>query len=163
MASPLLRDIRLQHREEHAALDAAVRCALSAAQDADPCALGVAWTDLERRLFSHLEFEETQLFPLLVGSYPGEVQQLLDDHQRLRHLVGELGIGCDLHTLNQRGVEQLMQALDEHAGREDANLYRWLDEAVPVDTRRHLMDLFVKMVRAGLHAGEAKSPPRHAA
>ncbi len=162
MTTVLLKEIRRQHRQEHAALDDALRRALAATDDADPRRLQAVWTAFERRLFRHLELEEQSLFPLVERIHPDEVHELCADHGRLRHLAMEIGLGCDLHTLTKLTLSEFATLLTEHAAREDATLDRWLDDAVPSDTRRHLASLFVDMMRAELRPPERHPPAVHA-
>jgi hemerythrin superfamily protein len=162
MTKVLLKEIRRQHRCEHAALDSALRGALAVTDDFDARPLQGAWTVFERTLARHLELEEESLFPLVEGAHPESIQKLRDDHRLIRALVAEIGLGCDLHTVQRARIDALVKLLSEHAAREDATLDRWLDEEIPSDTRRHLGSLFVDMIRAELRPVEERpsgAPP----
>lgn len=159
MNQRVLNEIRRQHQEEHAALVEALQRTVAVADDVDP---RPAWLALERRVSRHLELEEESVFPLMELTRPEEVELLREDHERIRALVHELGLGCELYAVRERIGEPLSQLLTEHAEREDWVLYRHLDEAAPEDRGQRLLGLFVNMVRAELHGGQpVSSPPGH--
>jgi hemerythrin len=153
MSKVLFREIRQQHDEEHALLEDAIQHVLGAAEAEDPRSLQAAWTALERRLGSHLDVEERCLFPLVEYRRAGEVQSLREEHARIRALVSEIGLACDLHSVRKGALETLAALFAEHTRREDEALARWLDESAPLETRRALPRLFVEMMRAELRAG----------
>ena len=158
MNKSLPDQIRLELRRQHAAIAEALKDLLRLASDADPRALQLAWSAFEHELFRHLEFEETSLFPVTEEAHPDEVRAMRADHDRIRDVVCELGLLCDLHAVRKRAVERLVSMLATHAEREDATLYRWVDEQAPADTRRHLLRLFMDTARSEFKAGaELKS------
>jgi len=158
MTKVLLKEIRRQHQHEHAALDLALRRAVAVADDIDPRSLQLAWTVFEHRLLRHLEFEESSLFSIVEGAHAQAISELKQEHQRIRHLVSEVGLGCDLHTVHGDAVQRLAKLLAEHAAREDKVLDAWIEQAAPTDTRRHLGRLFVSMVREELRPGDSPPP-----
>jgi hemerythrin superfamily protein len=147
----LLRNELLQ---QHERLEITLRALLDAAESVDPQDLQRVWTTFETELTTHLESEEKELFPLVEAFHPEEVWALRIEHERIRGLVAELGICCDLHSLNRANVLDLVQTLRHHAEREDRTLYRWLEELAPLDTRRHLLGLLKKTVQAGVAGGK---------
>jgi hemerythrin-like domain-containing protein len=157
MNKTLPNPIRLELRRQHACIAEALQDLLRLASDADPRALQLAWSAFERELFQHLEFEETSLFPVTEEAYPDEVRAMRADHDRIRDVVCELGLLCDLHAVRKRAVERLVSMLRRHGEREDATLYRWVDEQAPVETRRHLLRLFMDTARSEFKAGSAKA------
>lgn len=106
------------------------------------------WAAFEAELFSHLETEERDLFPLVEPFHPEDIRALKVEHEQIRRLVCELGLCCDLHALNGTALAQLMQNLHRHAEYEGRTLYRWVEELAPIDTRRGLLRLLTKTVRA---------------
>jgi hemerythrin-like domain-containing protein len=137
---------RLLH--EHAWLEQALFDLACAAEGADPSELLHAWSELERGLLQHLDFEEREIFPLVVPFHAKAVDTLRDEHDRVRKLVTELGVRAELHTLRKDAIDDLVEALRRHAEHEDRTLYHWVEEHLPEDTRRHLLGLFAKTVRA---------------
>jgi hemerythrin len=146
--------LRNELLQQHERLETTLRTLLDAAESVDPHDLQGVWTTFESELATHLETEERDLFPLVEAFHPEEVQALRLEHQRIRGLVSELGICCDLHSLNRASVLDLVQTLRHHAEREDRTLYRWLEELTPLDTRRHLFGLLKRTVAADLTGGK---------
>jgi hemerythrin-like domain-containing protein len=141
--------------DEHAWLDQALSDLACATEGGAPPDLARTWSELERGLLRHLEFEERELFPLVAPFHAEGVQALREEHERLRKLVTELGVRVDLHTLRKNTVDDLVEALRRHAEREDRTLYRWIEEHAPQDTRRHLLGLFAKTARADIRSARS--------
>jgi len=160
-ASTALRPIRWEHPlgasklrdhllHDHVWLDSALNDLACAAEAAEPQELLRAWSELEAGLVRHLDAEERELFPLVAPFHAAAVDALRDEHQRIRKLVTELGLRAELHTLRKDAVDDLVEALRRHAEHEDRTLYHWVEEHLPEDTRRHLLGLLAKTVRADL-------------
>lgn len=150
MTKPLSSEVRQELMQQHASLEETLLELLRAASESDPRPLQDAWAAFETGLLRHFELEEAALFPLVEGTHSDEIRALRAEHDRIREVVGELGVCCDLHTVRKQAVERLVRMLRAHAGREDATLYRWVDDEAPVDTRRHLLGLIVNTVRSEL-------------
>jgi hypothetical protein len=82
-------------------------------------------------LLSHMGVEEQLLLPLLESSHHAAAQRNRAEHARLRGLVDELSAAVELHSLAESAVRQLIQALDDHAEREERLLYRFACDAPP--------------------------------
>lgn len=152
MTKALSNEVRHELLKQHTSLEESLQELVRAASAADPRPLQLAWAAFETALLRHLDLEEKSLFPLVEGAHPDEVRALHGEHDRIRDVVGELGLSCDLHTVRKQAIERLVKMLRSHAEREDATLYRWVDAEAPVETRRHLLRLLVKSVRSELHA-----------
>lgn len=137
---------------QHASLEGTLAGIVRAAAEVDPRPLQEAWAAFETTLMRHLELEEKSLFPLIEGTHPDEIRALRVEHDRIRDVVGELGLCCDLHAVRKHAVERLANMLRSHAEWENATLYRWIDEEAPAETRRHLLRLLVETLRSGQHA-----------
>lgn len=98
----------------------------------DPRLLQETWGKFESCLTRHLRKEEQELLPLFMASHPNEVRSTLSEHQRIRELVAELGVGVDLHTVRKEALLALVCELREHAQAEDRSLYGWLGEGLGV-------------------------------
>jgi hypothetical protein len=90
-------------------------------------ALEQTWASLERALLSHLEEEEMFLFPELAKDDRLELDDLARDHAEIRTLLGEIGIGIELHTVRAATIRALVAKLRAHAARENAKLYVWAE------------------------------------
>ena len=145
-----MSNLREELLHQHAWLDQALNDLACAAETPDAAAVRGAWSEVERGLLQHLDFEEQELFPLVAPFHAEGVKTLHDDHARIRKLVADLGVRADLHTLRKDTVDDLVESLRRHAEHEDRTLYHWIEEHAPEDTRRHLLGLFAKTARADL-------------
>ena len=146
---PLVASSLREHLlHDDAWLDGALNDLACAAEAVEPQELLRAWSELERGLVGHLDFEERELFPLVLPFHAQAVDALRGEHERIRKLMTELGLRAELHTLRKDAVDALVEALRRHAEHEDRTLYPWVEAHLPEDTRRHLLGLFVKTVRA---------------
>jgi hemerythrin-like domain-containing protein len=152
MTKALSNQVRDELTRQHASLEEALQGLVRAASEVDPRALQASWAQFETDLLRHLDLEEKSLFPLVEGAHPDELRALRIEHDRIRDVVGELGVCCDLHAVRKQAVERLVRMLRSHAEREDGTLYRWVDQEAPLDTRRHLLRLLVNTVRSELQA-----------
>ncbi len=150
MTEKFSTNVRQELLKQHAVLEAALKNLNDVATSADPRPLQEAWSAFETGLLRHLELEESTIIPLFAAAHPDDAQRLLSEHDRIRDVVFELGLCCDLHAVRKTAVERLVKMLRAHAEREDSTLYRWVDEHASVDTRRHLLRLLVSTVRAEL-------------
>jgi len=145
-----MSNLREELLYQHAWLEQALNDLAFAAEAADDTALRGAWSEVERGLLRHIDFEERELFPLIAPFHAAGVDALRGDHDRIRKLVADLGVRADLHTLRKDTVDALVESLRRHAEHEDRTLYHWVEEQAPEDTRRHLLSLFAKTARADL-------------
>jgi hemerythrin-like domain-containing protein len=120
---------------------------LCAAFDADARAdAAVLWTEFDAALRVHMDLEERFILPAFSATEPHEAAALLDEHERIRAQLDELGVGVDLHLLRAEVVSEFTAALRRHAERENALMYRWADHALPSWQR----DAVSERVRRGL-------------
>jgi len=136
--------IRKHLRYEHELVDQALSDLAGAADGGDLSELQGAWAELESLLLRHLTFEETELFPAVEAVHPDWTQGLRQDHARIRAVLAEFGVRLELHALKKLELDEFSELLRAHAEREDATMYRWAEEAPPVDTRRHLLRLLLR-------------------
>lgn len=156
--------------EHHRILERALWELRREAHDDDPTALRDAWALFERELTAHLDAEERFILPRFAEAHADEAQGLRREHDEIRRLVLELGVGVDLHCLRATAADQLIDRLRAHARREDALLYPWAaqhpnideeepmapTEPKPLDELKTLLDeLRVKMHLAGMDTRDA--------
>jgi len=123
---------------DHEALDQ-LFTELAAAFDAPvPTEHARLWSALDERLRAHMELEEQHLLPRLALAHPSEAEAIRREHEELRRLLLELGVGVDLHTTRADAVERFIEVLRGHARREEALLYRWADETLASQERDEL-------------------------
>ena len=142
--------LREQLLHEHEWLDQALNDLACAAEAAEPPGLLRAWSELEEGLVQHLDFEERELFPLVAPFHAEGVEALRREHDHIRKLVTDLGLRAELHTLRKDAADDLVETLRRHAEHEDRTLYHWVEEHLPEDSRRHLLGLLAKTVRADI-------------
>ncbi|HTQ04732.1 MAG TPA: hemerythrin domain-containing protein [Polyangiaceae bacterium] len=160
MTTPLSTEVRHELSKQHAALEETLKRLNEAAACPDPRVLQQAWSSFEGDLLRHLELEENTVIPLYAAAHHDEAHALLSEHDRIRDVVFELGLRCDLHAVRRASIERLLRMLRSHAEREDASLYRFIDTHATVDTRRHLLRLLVNTVQAEIHPeGSGKPGP----
>jgi hemerythrin superfamily protein len=133
----LIRNRLLADHRELEALFEQLKDAFGANAREDTQAL---WTRLEQRLTRHFEAEEQLLFPRFLQVDAPEVRALEAEHRAIRTKLDELGVGVDLKLVRDDVARAFLAALEAHAAREDALLYRWADEAADEATRRALAD-----------------------
>jgi hypothetical protein len=161
MPDTLTKDARQALLKQHVALEQTLKNLRTVAADPDCRPLQEAWSSFESGLLRHLALEESTVMPLYAASHPDEAHALLSEHDRIRDVVFELGLCCDLHAIRKTAVERLVRLLHAHAEHEDATLYRWVDVHATADTRRHLLRLLVNTVRAEIQADKSDAePPR---
>lgn len=111
-----------------------------------------AWTAFERALASHLELEEEQILPLFERKDAEEAALLRTEHDKIRGLVAELGLGLDIHTVREEKVSEFLQFLESHAKREDQLMYAWASEELPDIERQTLFDRIKDALASGVEA-----------
>lgn len=89
------------------------------------------WSEFDAALQRHLELEERHILPLFAQVDPKETASLAHEHEEIRRKLLELGVGVDLHLARADRVEAFVRALEDHAAREDALMYRWAQANLP--------------------------------
>jgi hypothetical protein len=117
--------------EHHRHLDHVFETLVSELECGDPLALRAEWDHFERELLEHLEIEERELLPTLAPRHRDEVDRIRAEHEGIRAALTDLGVRLDLHCLRAEDVADFVEQLRTHAAREDAGVYRWLEEQGP--------------------------------
>ena len=93
--------------------------------DAPTTELRALWSQLDSGLTAHMRAEEEIVLPELARIDPIEAAALRAEHDELRRLLLELGVGVDLHVVRERAARAFLDTLRAHAEREDELLYVW--------------------------------------
>lgn len=93
------------------------------------------WSALEEGLIAHLTAEEDWVLPAFAAVDEREARRLRSEHDKIRSLLTELGVGVDLHAIRGEVAEAFIDSLRAHARREDALLYRWIDTDLDAASR----------------------------
>jgi hemerythrin-like domain-containing protein len=149
-------ELRQELASQHQWLEATLGHLLTLVTKGESRPIQDAWTTFEAELVGHMDFEEHELLPLVEPFHSEEVRALRADHDRIRDIVYELGLRCDLHMLRKESVERVARLIRAHAAREDETLYPWLEAAVPADSRHPLLHKLRQ--RLGQATGSASSP-----
>jgi len=131
--------------EHHRVLDERLDRIVIGAQVRDATELRAEWSDFERELLRHLEYEEAEVVPGLARVNPAEARAILAEHASIRATLADLGMNLDLHLLRSEAVAAFVQQLKAHARREDELLYAWARgraAAEPRQSRRRWPSLF---------------------
>ena len=99
------------------------------------------WAMLENGLERHFTAEERYIFPSFMKFDPAETRALREDHDIIRSKMAELGVGVELKLVRAELAHRFIEALRDHAAREDKLLYRWIDEHPSMMTRQLLEHL----------------------
>jgi len=81
------------------------------------------WSAFQDALLTHLEAEDRYLMQEVAVERPGEANDLLDEHARIRVELLRLGFDFDLHCWNGARVDAFVAALRAHAEREERAFY----------------------------------------
>jgi hemerythrin superfamily protein len=88
------------------------------------------FSDFERGLLAHLDVEERHMLPLLDKESPAEVAGIRAEHDQIRRLLAEIGLGLEIHAVREETIERLNTFLRAHSAREEKLLYRWADTSI---------------------------------
>jgi hemerythrin-like domain-containing protein len=142
-------------RDDHRRLDALIEALLNPVHVNDAVLADRAFRDLELGLVAHIDVEDQHMLPLLEKEDPAEAATIRAEHERIRKLLAELGIGLEIHVVREETMEELARFLRNHAAREEGLLYRLAEDALEEAPRRSILER-LKSVRS--HRGH-----RHAA
>ena len=145
-------------RGDHACLEALFEELLDEFADGHQREIRSTWTEFERRLLVHFDTEERFILPLFERVNPEETAAVRAEHAWIRQLLGELGVGVDLHLVRLELAREFIDFLRAHAQREEVLLYRWaaleLDAAARVAVAQELHPALPRQ-------GEASALPGH--
>jgi hemerythrin superfamily protein len=138
--SPLLR-------AEHRRLSALFAELLDCVHSGETSVIQPIWARFERGLLAHMAAEEREVLPLFEVEHPDEARAIRDEHARIREVLARMGVDLELHVAREESVQELVRALEEHAAREDAALYRWADKALPREQAGALRRMLATVVK----------------
>jgi len=131
--------------EHHRVLDERLDRIIVGAHVRDAAELRAEWSDFERELLRHLEYEEAEMLPGFAADSPAEARAILAEHADIRATLADLGLRLDLHLLRSEAVEAFVHQLKAHASRENDMLYAWARARGAADdgqARRHRPSMF---------------------
>ena len=122
-----------QLADEHAALEALCDDLVNRAESGEWRECDAVWDDFTRRLETHMELEEKELFPRFAKLGPDQteiVAALSAEHVALRSEVLRLGLAIQEQLLRLDDVRGLVDKLRNHAAHENKVFYRWAKTVV---------------------------------
>lgn len=131
--------------KHHRALETACQALLAHTYGDDPRELVFNYRAFERSTLEHIAAEEDLLLPAYAEHAPEDARSIRDDHVAIRQLLFRVGIDVELHSVRVDTVKQLIEKLQAHAAREDAAMYPWAQEHLPLTLQRQL---FVRIGRS---------------
>lgn len=111
-----------------------------------------AWTAFEQAMRAHMELEEAEILPLFERKNAEDAALVRAEHDRIRLLLSDMGMGLDLHIVREEKVNDLVQFLKRHAQYENQLLYAWASEELPEGQRQTLLDRLKGAVVSGAMA-----------
>jgi hemerythrin len=123
-----MTDIHERLAADHRRLDTLFEALEQSAARDDPKAKQEALADFESALVAHFEGEEEHLFPRLVAEFPEEVFALREEHETIRRQVSEIVDSETIDRLDSELASELVRTLRKHARREDAMLYKLVND-----------------------------------
>ncbi|HEX8108028.1 MAG TPA: hemerythrin domain-containing protein [Kofleriaceae bacterium] len=130
--------LRLLLAEHHRELETACRALLGHTYGEDPRELSLQYRAFERSTLDHLAAEEELILPAYADHDPDDAAAIRREHATIRRLLFQVGIEVELHIVRAGTVKRLIDVLQAHAAREDASVYRWAQDHLPLSTRRQL-------------------------
>jgi iron-sulfur cluster repair protein YtfE (RIC family) len=109
----------------HHQLDERLATLIYDARTGDERPLRACFASLETDLRRHMDEEERELLPAFAAEYPVEAAAIRAEHEEIRRLLADLGVGLDLRLFRLETAEALALQLRAHAMREEALMYPW--------------------------------------
>jgi hypothetical protein len=120
-------------RADHEILSTLASDILARIVEGDPKRMPESISVLQAAVAAHLDDEERELLPRYARIAPADAAQILEEHAGIRKVLADLDLETDLHLVRADAMAAFLAALQAHAAREDAGMYRWASEsAVPL-------------------------------
>jgi len=105
------------------------------------------WSLFEHSLLTHVEAEESLLFPVFAQAHRSEMLALRAEHSGIRWATIELSVSIELHTVKKAAIDHLIDLLREHGEHEHRTLHTWLDEDEGISSRRAILEMVARRER----------------
>ncbi len=112
-------------RADHEVLETLAKHILAAVVDGDHERMPAAISALQAAVTAHLDDEEREVVPRYAQHDPGDAACILAEHADFRRVLAALDLETDLHLVRAEAMSSFLAALQAHAAREDAGMYRW--------------------------------------
>jgi hemerythrin superfamily protein len=138
--------------DDHLRLDALFEELQSRVHAGDAAAAQETWAAFEQGLLAHLEAEERFMLPVFEREDPDEAVVIRNEHDKIRALLADIGVGLEIHTAREARVDDFVSFLRAHAKREEDKLYQWAEGDLPEEQSRSVLDRIRAAVLAGAEA-----------
>ncbi len=120
-------------RADHEILSTLASDILARIVEGDPKRMPESISILQAAVAAHLDDEERELLPRYALVAPEDAARIRGEHAGIRKVLADLDLETDLHLVRADAMAAFLAALQAHAAREDAGMYRWASEsAAPV-------------------------------
>lgn len=124
--TPLSGPTRRCGAEDHAAINRRLLRLAQVVEHADFKTIAAIFNEVGEALRAHLDAEE-RAFPAFEKEHPWEIRRLREDHEAFRRTLDALLVLAELRMLPPETVHTFIRRLRDHARREDASLYAWVE------------------------------------
>lgn len=122
-------------RRDHTALEHVYDELLRCYRSGSWASVSSQWLVFELALRAHMDREERFVFPAFRRTNEQVANELLAEHDELRHSLDELGVQVELHAVPMDLAEALLARLRAHARREELLLYPWMETVARRDAQ----------------------------
>lgn len=134
--------------EHHRALETACQALLAQTYSDDPRELVLHYRLFERSMLEHLAAEDDLILPAYAEYAGADARSIRDEHVAIRELLFRVCVDVELHIVRVATVKDLIERLQVHAAHEDAAMYPWAQDHLPLSTRRQLFVRIGRSLRA---------------
>ena len=110
---------------DHELLESVTAEILAGVVSGDHERVAAAITLLQTKLDAHLRDEETDILPQYAAHDPEDAAHILAEHAAIRKSLADLDVMTDLHLVRADAIRAFVTALEAHAARERAGMYKW--------------------------------------
>jgi hypothetical protein len=111
--------------EHHRSLRRAGEDLMARAHEDDCFALVTEFRTFEEQILEHMRAEEEIILPAFAKANPEEAKAIVEAHGDIRKQLELTALDVELHCIRIESIRNLLAALDEHAKREDREMYPW--------------------------------------
>lgn len=115
-------------RSDHEVLAKLATEILATIVDGDPERVPESISVLQAAVAAHLSDEERELLPRYAMHAPEDAARIVEEHAAIRKVLSQLDVDTDLHLVRAAAIASFLSAMNAHAAREDAGMYRWACE-----------------------------------
>lgn len=132
-------DLRLSLLHDHENLEDTSERVLKVFRNTSGDDAEFVFIELERRLTTHLAYEERLIFPHFARVDPLGAAALREEHDAIRVALRDIGNDVSHHLLTSAKTRELLELLRNHSRRENTLMYRWAEKNLPFRSRTSVL------------------------